>query len=105
MSSKSDQLQRTMSVEKRWLGSVIASLILSTFIVGIVIGQILRGFTPMPVTNYLVILVCAALVLALSLIAFVDYFAVSLSVKVRRQVTISKKQAMKEEKRIGRKSA
>ncbi len=88
-----------MSVEKRWLGSVIASLILSTFIVGIVVQQVLQGFTPMDSTHYLVILVCAALILALSIIAFVDYFAVEFRVNVRRQVSISKKamKAMKNE--------
>ena len=87
----------SLSVEKRWLGSVITSLILSIFIVGIVVQQVLQGFTPMDSTHYLVILVCAVLILALSIIAFVDYFAVEFSVNVRRQVSISKKelQAMK----------
>ncbi len=92
---------RSLSVEKRWLGSVIASLILSTFIVGIVVQQVLQGFAPMDSTHYLVILVCAALILALSIIAFVDYFAVEFRVNVRRQVSISKK-AMKAMKNIGR---
>lgn len=87
----------SLSVEKRWLGSVLVSMIASTFIVGIVVMQVLQGFTPMDSTHYLVILVCAALILALSIIAFVDYFAVEFSVNVHRQVTISKKelQAMK----------
>ena len=83
---------RSLSVEKRWLGSVISSLILSTFIVGIVVQQVLTGFTPMDSTHYLVILVCAAIILALSIVAFVDYFAVELRVNVRRQVSISKKE-------------
>ena len=103
--------RRTLSVEKRWLGSVISSLILSTFIVGIVVQQVLTGFTPMNSVHYLVVLVCAAIILALSIIAFVDYFAVELNVHVRRQVSISKKEMMarkrlgkKEETRTGRRN-
>jgi cytochrome b subunit of formate dehydrogenase len=84
----------SLSVEKRWLGSVLVSMIASTFIVGIVVTQVLQGFTPMDSLRYLVILVCAALILALSIIAFVDYFAVDFSVNVRRQVSISKKEMM-----------
>jgi hypothetical protein len=90
MSSSSSAL----SVEKRWLGSVIASLILSTFIVGIVTMQVLQGFARMDSTHYLVILVCAAIILTLSIIAFIDYFAVEFSLNVRRQVSISKKELM-----------
>jgi hypothetical protein len=95
---------RTLSVEKRWLGSVLVSMIASIFIVGIVTMQVLQGFTPMGSLHYLVILVCAAFILALSIIAFIDYFAVTLNVKVRRQVSISKKemQAMKEARQEAR---
>jgi hypothetical protein len=88
-------------VEKRWLGSVLVSMIASTFIVGIVTMQVLGGFTPMDSLHYLVILVCAAFILALSLIAFIDYFAIEFSLNVRPQVTISKKELM-ERKRRGR---
>ena len=88
-------------MEKRWLGSVIASLILSTFIVAIVVQQVLAGFAPVNSTHYLVILVCAALILALSIIAFVDYFAVEVSLNVRRQVSISKKELMEQKRRRG----
>ena len=95
---------KSLSVEKLWFGSLIGSLILSTFIVGIVVQQILQGFAPMDTTHYLVILVCAAIILALSIIAFVDYFAVTLNVHVRRQVSISKK-AMREQKIVGRKES
>jgi hypothetical protein len=83
------------------LGSVLVSMIASTFIVGIVVMQVLQGFTPMDSLHYLVILICAALILALSLIAFVDYFAVEFSINVRRQVSISKKELM-EMKNAGR---
>ena len=76
------------------MGSVISSLILSILIVGIIVQQVLQGFTPMDSTHYLVILVCVAFILSLSIIAFVDYFAVEVSLNVRRQVSISKKAMM-----------
>jgi len=84
----------SLSVEKRWLASVIVSLILSTFIVAIVVMQVLQDFTPMDSLHYLVILVCGAIILTLSIVAFIDYFAVEFSINVHRQVTISKKELM-----------
>jgi hypothetical protein len=90
-----------LSVQKRWLGSVLVSMIGALFIVGIIVMQILQGFTPMNSLHYLVILVCAALILALSIIAFIDYFAFEFSLKVRQQVSISKKE-LQEQKERGR---
>lgn len=74
------------------MASVLVSMIASIFIVGIVVTQILPGFTPMDSTHYFVILACAMLILALSIVAFIDYFAVEFNVHVRRQVSISKKE-------------
>lgn len=74
------------------MASVLVSMIASLFVVGIVVMQVLQGFTPMDSLHYLVILVCALLILALSIVAFIDYFAVELNVHVRRQVSISKKE-------------
>jgi len=90
----------SLSVEKRWLASVLVSMIASTFIVGIVVTQVLQGFTAMDSLHYLTILVCAVLILALSIIAFVDYFAVELNVHVRRQVSISKREMMERKRRV-----
>lgn len=90
----SENSGRALSVEKRWLGSVLVSMIASVFIVGIVTMQVLQGFTPMDALHYLVILICAIFILALAIIAFIDYFAVTLNVNVRRQVSISKREMM-----------
>ena len=89
------KLRRLQSVERRWLGSVIISSILSCFIVILLIGHLDIGRilsnqpTSIPATQFLLVMICAAIIALCSLTAFVDYFA--FEVHVERQMIITKK--------------
>jgi hypothetical protein len=89
------QLARLESVERRWLGSVLASMILSAFILLLLIDHLEMGHVvsnqpaQIPAIQFLLVLVASMLILIMNLAAFVDYFA--FEVHVERQVVITKK--------------
>lgn len=89
------QIKRLESVERRWLGSVLSSLILASFIIALVIDHLDMGHllsdepAQIPAIQFLLLIIAAAMILAMNLAAFVDYFA--FEVHVERQVVIRKK--------------
>lgn len=89
------QLARLESVERRWLGSVLSSLILATFMVAIVTGHLDLGNIlsnqpiQIPVIQFLLLVAAAAAILTMNLRAFVDYF--TLEIRVERAVEIRKR--------------
>ena len=82
------------TVEKRWITSVLAGLLLPIVIVYIVVRHVLNGFSAMGATEYIIVLVAAIVVAVFGFVAFIDFFSVELSVRVRKQVSISKKELM-----------
>jgi hypothetical protein len=92
-------LSSTLTVERRWLSSVIVSIVLSAVVIVITVYHMVHQFAAMSPTMYVAVLVCSAVIFALSFIAFIDYFAVELHVKVQRQVSISKKELMERKRR------
>jgi hypothetical protein len=89
------QVARLESVERRWLGSVFASLFLAAFILVLAIDHVEMGHlwanepAVVPAIQFLLILVSSAIIMITSLAAIIDYFAFELHVE--RQVVITKK--------------
>lgn len=83
-----------VTVEKRWVTSVLAGLLLPIVIVYIVVQHVLNGFSPMAPTEYIVVLVAAVIITVFGFVAFIDFFSVDLSVRIRKQVSISKRELM-----------
>ncbi len=88
-----------VTVEKRWITSVLASLILSAIIAYITVRHVLANFSAMTSNEYIIVFVASIVIAAVSFVAFVDFFAVDLSVKVRKQVSISKRELMERKER------
>jgi hypothetical protein len=89
------QLARLESVERRWLGSVLSSLILAGFIISLLVNHLEMGHlvanqpAEIPALQFILIIVAAVVILVMNLAAFIDYFA--FEVHVERQVVIRKK--------------
>jgi predicted Co/Zn/Cd cation transporter (cation efflux family) len=89
------QLARLESVERRWLGSVLSSLILAAFIISLLVNHLEMGHlvanepATIPALQFILIIVAAVVILVMNLSAFIDYFA--FEVHVERQVVIRKK--------------
>jgi predicted Co/Zn/Cd cation transporter (cation efflux family) len=89
------QLSRLESVERRWLGSVLSSLIFAAFITSLLVNHLeighLVAYQPatIPALQFILIIVAAVIILVMNLSAFIDYFA--FEVHVERQVVIRKK--------------
>jgi hypothetical protein len=91
---------RTFAVEKRWITSVLTSLILSSVIVYITVRHVLASFSPMSSNEYIIVMVAAIVIASVSFVAFIDFFAIELSVRVRKQVSISKRELMERKRRL-----
>ena len=87
------------TVEKRWVTSVLAGLLLPIVIVYIVVRHVLNGFSAMAAREYVVVLASALVITVFGFIAFIDFFAVDLTVRVRKTVSISKKAMMQRKER------
>jgi hypothetical protein len=89
------QLERLEAVEKRWLGSVLGSLILSGIMLAIALDHLhlnsILADVPaeIPAVQFLVMIVALTIILFVNLAAFIEYFTVE--VHVQRQVVISKR--------------
>lgn len=89
------QLARLESVERRWLGSVLASMFLAAFILVALVNRLemshLFGSQPaeIPRIQFLLTIASSAVIFIMNLAAFIDYFA--FEVHVERQVVITKK--------------
>ena len=83
-----------VTVERRWITSVLVGLLLPIVIVYIVVRHVLDNFSALSPTEYIVVLVAAVVITAVGFVAFIDFFAVDLSLKIRKQVSISKKELM-----------
>lgn len=89
------QLARLESVERRWLGSVLASMFLGSFMLGILVFHLEMGHiltnqpAEIPRFQFLLMIMMSAAIFVMNLAAFIDYFA--FSVHVERQVIITKK--------------
>jgi hypothetical protein len=88
-----------VTVERRWITSVLASLILGVVIVYITVRHVLDNFSAMTSNEYIIVLVAAIIITSVCFVAFIDFFAVDFSVRVRKQVSISKKELMERKRR------
>jgi hypothetical protein len=108
MSTK-ETIRKGISVEKRWITSVLMTIILSSVILVLTIDfwlyHALNIFTNEPYAlsgqHFAIVVGSAFLMLVLSVVAFVDYFSFGITLRVRRQVAITKKE-MQELKERGR---
>lgn len=88
-------LSRLEAVERRWVGSVLTSLILSTIIIALLtdhldIGHLLDNQpTQIPATQFILLIILAAIILVANLTAFLEYFGFELHVS--RQIVIRKR--------------
>jgi hypothetical protein len=104
-----EAIKRTVTVEKRWITSVLATIILSTAILILSIdfplyhGYDILSDAPFQISSrhFAGIILCAAVMLVLSIIAFIDYFSFEVNLRVRRQVAITKKELQEQKARGG----
>ena len=85
------------AVERRWLGSVLGGIILAIlnliiFLSYLHVGQLLSGqpasIAPIP---FLLLIVAAVAGLVMNLVAFMEYFAFDVRLKVQRGMVIKKR--------------
>ncbi len=88
-------LKQLESVERHWLASIIASVIVSLISLIIFLqhlGEILNGQPAnIPILPFLVILAAACVLLLMGLAAFIQYFSFELRVSVGRGMVIKKR--------------
>lgn len=89
------KLSQLEAVERRWLLSIFSSLILSSILLALALGHlnlgaITRGeWVRVPPTQFLIMTVLLALILASSIMVIVEYFAFEL--RIERAVVIKKR--------------
>lgn len=85
------KLAQLESIERRWISTLIASIVLGfTMTILLFIRLDIAGLVKvqLPATQFIILLVSAAIITILNLLAFIQYFAFSLSVE--RAVTVKK---------------